>query len=139
MNARNSDPETSHRSAATSAEVSGKLRARIVRLARAAGSKGISLSETVLAIPDHKLSSITPRFVELVEMGQLVRVRMGVGKPTKRYPAGRPQFLTRFDEQTKRNVLVQWVPEFAPSAIEARRRERGSDQYLLFTPGEGAQ
>ena len=139
MNTRNFVQGTSSQSAAASAEVSGKLRARIVRLARAAGSKGISLSETVQAIPDHKLSSITPRFVELVKGKQLVRVFIGAGKPTKRYPAGRPIFLTRFDEQTKRNVLVQWVPEFAPSAIEARRRERGSDQYLLFTPGEGAQ
>jgi hypothetical protein len=130
--------ETSYRSVAASAEVSGKLRALIVRLAREAGSTGITLSEAEQAIPDHKPSSITPRFTELVAVGQLVRVCIGAGKPTKQHPAGRPQFLTRYDEQTKRNVLIHWVPEFAPSAIEARRRERGSDQYLLFTPG-GAQ
>jgi hypothetical protein len=107
-------PLTSQESAVASAGLARNLRDRIKLLARRAGGRGITLSEAAEAIPDHKLTSITPRFSELVERGQLVRVRVGYGKPTKRYPRGQCRYTTRFDEQTRRNVIVHWAPEFAP-------------------------
>lgn len=128
MSVRNSDAVTSYESAATLGELAGKLRARIVQLARAAGRHGVTLSEAAAAIPEHKPASITPRFIELIERAQLVRVRVGTGKPTKRFPAGRPRYVTRFDEQTKRNVLVHWVPEVAPLPEE----NEPSEQATLF-------
>ncbi|MGD0791816.1 MAG: hypothetical protein ABR920_08605 [Terriglobales bacterium] len=128
MTVRNTDPATSHESAAALGALAGKLRARVVQLARAVGRHGITLSEAAAAIPEHKPASITPRFIELIERGQLVRVRVGTGKPTKRFPAGQPRYMTRFDEQTKRNVLIHWVPEFGPSPEENEQ----SGQAALF-------
>ena len=114
MTVRNSDPETSHASAGASHNLAQKLRAKILELAQAAGPEGITSNEAERGIPGHKPNAISPRFAELVKRGQLVRVQTGKGKPTKHYPYGIPRFLTRYDAETKRPVLVHWVPQFAP-------------------------
>lgn len=115
MSVRNSDPVTSDEAAASSVELARKLRDRILQLARVARFTGITIAESVEAIPEHKPSSVTPRFSELVERGQLVRSFIGMGKPNKCFPAGRPLYRTRTDGQTKKRVLIHWLPEFAPS------------------------
>jgi len=58
MSARK-DSITSLEAAASSVELAKKLRDRILRLARAAARRGITIAEGVEAIPDHKSSSIT--------------------------------------------------------------------------------
>lgn len=120
MSVRHGDPETSHEAAASLGNLGEKVSDRILQLARNAGARGITLSDGVAAIPEHKPSSISPRFIKLVRRGKLIRVRTGTGKPSKRFPAGRPLYMTRLDEETRRRVLIHWVPEFAPvSAAEA--------------------
>jgi hypothetical protein len=115
MSVRNSDPQSSD-SPAQSSNLAAKLRARIVALARAAGQDGISISETEQQIPEHKTQSVSPRFAELVNRRALVRVLIGHGKPTTRFSGGVPLYVTRLDTETRRNVIVHWLPEFAPSA-----------------------
>ncbi|MGA8150897.1 MAG: hypothetical protein WB952_08105 [Terriglobales bacterium] len=110
--ARNSDPSTSHESARAVKELAAKLRARIVALASAAGQSGITISEAEDAIPEHKNASVSPRFAELVRRGYLVRVLRDDGKP-----------MTRFDTETKRSVIVHWLPEFAPFAPKKEQQE----------------
>lgn len=114
--ARNSNPSTSHESAEAAQELAAKLRARIIDIARKAGRDGITISEAQQQISEHKTQSVSPRFAELVTRGALVRVLIDYGKPTKRFPGGVPRHVTRFDTETKRNVIVHWLPEFAPYA-----------------------
>ena len=119
--ARNSDPSTSHESAQiVSGNLAAKLRGRIISLAQSAGREGITISEAAQQIPEHKNTSVSPRFSELVESKGLVRVLMGHGKPTKKSPGGVPRYATRFDTQTKRNVTIHWLPEFTPTLQEAQ-------------------
>jgi hypothetical protein len=118
MNARSSDPQTSHDAAAIFSKKVGRVDARIVELTRAAGKRGISQAEIVDALPEYKPGSITPRFARLVKRGLLVRLRIGTGNPSKRFPDGRPLHKTRVDGATHQRVLLHWVPEFAPSGIE---------------------
>ena len=116
---RNSDPETSHESAAQVGELAAKLRAQILDLAREAGADGLSSNETERLIPAHKNNSVSPRFAELVKSGKLVRVRIGTTKK------GRAIYIKRFDPVTRRNVIVNFLPEFAPAAkVKAMRRAR---------------
>jgi hypothetical protein len=109
---RNSDPSTSHESAEAVGNLAAKLRSRILALARLAGPRGITISEAAEQIPEHKNTSVSPRFSELVARGALVRSLKGYGKPTKRSPAGVPQYETRFDPRTERNVIIHWLPGF---------------------------
>ena len=118
MGARTTDPQTSHDAAATFSKKVGSVNDRIVELARAAGKRGSTQSDIVAAMPEFKPGSITPRFARLLKKGRLVRVRVGTGKPTKHFPTGRPLYMTRLDETTGHNVLVHWVPEFAPALNE---------------------
>ena len=37
---------------------------------------------------------------------------------TVRFPQGAPHYRTRYDEETRRNVIVHWIPEFASVAID---------------------
>jgi len=97
MNARNTDPETSHAAAAAFSKKASKVDARIIEQARTAGARGITEAEVVDAMPEYKPGSITPRFARLVRKGRLVRRLLGVGKPTKHFPAGRPIYVTRVD------------------------------------------
>ncbi len=116
MTVRNSDPQSSHDSAAQLGELAAKLRTKIVALARAVGAQGLTANEAERAIPEHKGHCVSPRFAELVERGDLVRVLTGYGKPTKRFPGGVPRYVTHFDRETRRDVILHWLPEFAPSA-----------------------
>jgi hypothetical protein len=119
MPVRNSDPETSHESAAQVGELAARLRGRIIALARDAGEVGITINEAERLIADHKYNGVSPRFAELVRRGDLVRELIGHGKPTKRFPDGVPHYTARWDERTERNVIVHWSPEFAPKAPAA--------------------
>ncbi len=66
------------------------------------------------------MNSVSPRFSELEKLGALVRIFIGYGRPTSRFPKGAPRFITRRDDETGRNVNVYWLPEFAPTArVEA--------------------
>ena len=114
MGARISDPETSRESAVAFVKHVGEVNDRIVEIVRASGRRGRTQSEVVASIPEYKPGSITPRFTRLVKRGRLVLIGIGTTKPTKRFPRGRPLFITRFDEETKRNVNLYWLPEFAP-------------------------
>jgi hypothetical protein len=114
MTVRHSDPASSHESAGKIDNLAAKLRARVLTIASEAREHGVTISEASAAIPEHRAHSISPRFAELVESGHLVRVLVGHGKPTKRFPCGVPRYMTRWDEQTKRNVIIHWVPEFTP-------------------------
>jgi hypothetical protein len=135
MSVRKSDPATSCEAAAALGDLAEKLSARIVQIARATGRQGITLSECAAAIPEHKPASVSPRFIGLVERGQLVRVRVGTGRQTKRFPRGCPRYITRFDEQTRRHVLVHWVPEFAPLPEE----NEPSDEAAFFAECDRVQ
>ena len=94
------------------------LCAQIVSIAWAAGPKGTTINEVGRQIQDHKEHSISPRFSELEKRGALVQVPVGRGRPTQRFPKGIPLYMTRYDEETGRNVNVYWVPEFAPTATD---------------------
>jgi hypothetical protein len=115
MTVRNTDPETSYASAAAVGALAARLRARVLTIAHEARERGITINEASAAIPEHRAHSVSPRFAELVERGHLVRVLVGHGKNTKRFPCGIPRYMTRWDEQTKRDVIVHWLPEFAPT------------------------
>lgn len=119
MTVRNTDPETSHESAAAVGALAARLRARVLTIAHEAREHGVTIAEASAAIPEHRAHAISPRFAELVERGHLVRVLVGHGMPTKRFPGGVPRYLTRWDEQTKRNVIVHWSPEFVPTGKPA--------------------
>jgi hypothetical protein len=106
--ARNSDPTTSHESAAQAGELAAKLRDKILDLARQAGCDGLTSNEAERKIADYKANGVSPRFAELVKRCDLVRVPRGYS--TK----GRPVYATRFDAITERSVIVHWLPEFAP-------------------------
>jgi len=133
MTARNSDPQTNHEAAAAFQKKVGKVDGRIIEIVRASGQLGRTQSEVVASVPEYKPGSITPRFVWLVERRQLVRIRIGTTKPTKRNPGGRPLYITRFDEETKRPVNVYWAPEFAPEEKEPPVAERNGGQDAFFS------
>ena len=116
--ARNSDPATSHESAAQVDELAAQLRAQILDLARQAGTEGITSNEAERLIENHKANAISPRFAELVAKGKLVRVNLGTTKK------GRAIYIKRFDPVTKCNTIVNFVPEFAPSAKVKAMRAR---------------
>lgn len=101
--------ETSIDSLKKSEELATRLRERILDLARKAGRNGLTINEAERQIGDHKGHSVSPRFSELVRRGSLVRVLVDHGEPTKRCR------ISRYDDETGRNVTVHWVPEFAPS------------------------
>jgi len=115
---------SNHDEAGQVAELSAKLRARIIELARAAGRDGLTISEAAQEIPDHKNTSVSPRFSELVARGGLVRVLTGRGKPSKRAPWGIARYMTRLDPQTKRHVIIHWLPGFAPSLLIHEMRKK---------------
>jgi hypothetical protein len=106
---------SSGESAIKSEQLAGRLRSRIIDLARKAGRKGLTINEAERQIEDHKGHSVSPRFAELVKQGSLVRVLIDRGKPTRRFLAGVPRYVKRHDEMTQRDVTVHWVPEFAPA------------------------
>jgi hypothetical protein len=110
---RNSDPLTSAESAAQVGELAAKLRAQILDLARNTGIVGTTSNEAERLIPAHKNNSISPRFAELVESGALVRVLLGYSKK------GRAVYLKRYDPITKRDVIVNFLPQFAPTPENA--------------------
>jgi hypothetical protein len=101
------------------------LRGRIVRLVSQAGPLGMTIGEAERQIRDHKAHSISPRFSELEKTRALVRSFVGYGRPTMRFPKGVPRFFTRHDEETRRNVNVYWVPEFAPAATDHGDKSNG--------------
>jgi hypothetical protein len=111
---------TSGESAKASQPLALRLREVIIDLARQAGPTGITINEGERLIPDHKGHSVSSRFSELVERGDLVRVFVGYGQPAKRFPKGVPRYVTRYDEETGRNVVVHWLPEFAPKVVQGR-------------------
>jgi hypothetical protein len=108
------------------ATLAAKLRARIIALAREAAYEGLTINEAERNITEHKNHSVSPRFAELVRKGVLVRVVIGWSEPTPRFPKGRPIYQTRWDEQTRREVYVHWLPEFAPHVKKAVRSEQGA-------------
>ena len=131
VEACSSDLGTSGESVKKSKRLARGLRARIVELARAAGSSGLTINDAQRHIRDHKSSSVSARFSELEKRGTLVRVFVGYGRPTKCFPKGRPLYITRYDEETKRNVNVYWVPGFAPAAPESARASSGRSLHHL--------
>ena len=114
MTARRTDPETSLESAEAFEKHVPDLNDRIVDIVRSSGRHGRTQSEVVDAIPEYKPGSVTPRFTRLIRNRRLVLIRIGKTKPTKRCPGGRARYITRFDQETKRDVNIYWVPEFAP-------------------------
>jgi hypothetical protein len=103
-----------------SQQLAARLRGRILDLARTADKVGLTINEAERQIENHKGHSVSPRFAELVKQGYLVRVLVGHGPLTKRFARGSPRFFTRYDEETRRNVNVHWVPEFAPASTDLR-------------------
>jgi hypothetical protein len=120
MSARNTDPETSHDALDGFSEKADKIDDRVIELTRATRGRGATQAEIVYSMPEHRPGSITPRFVWLVRKGLLVRVQVGTGKPTKHFPCGRPEYITRVDPSTGFRAIVHWVPEFAPSPEQAK-------------------
>jgi hypothetical protein len=106
--------ETSIDSLKKSEELATRLRERILDLARKAGRNGLTINEAERQIGDHKGHSVSPRFSELVRQGALVRVPVDDGPSTKH--CGVSRWVTRYDEETGRNVTVHWIPEFAPTS-----------------------
>jgi hypothetical protein len=86
---------------------------------RRAQGQGLTINQAERSIENHKGHSISPRFAELVRLGLLVRIITGRAQPTTRFPQGALRYWTRYDKETRRNVIVHWTPEFAPIAIEA--------------------
>src|SRR5438477_4776674 len=101
MSARKSDPENSQIAAENFSKKRSKVNLRIVTLTRASKETGITQAQVVDAIPEYRPGSITPRFARLVERGELVRVYLGMTKPTNQNPTGRPRYVTRVDVKTK--------------------------------------
>jgi len=89
---------------------------RILELARKAGACGLTIHEAEQQLGDHRARGVSARFAELVRTGKLSRVITGYCAPTARYPQGMPRYATRYDQETQRNVIVHWIPEFAPQA-----------------------
>lgn len=118
INARTLGLTTSGESAVESKPTAARLRQQILEFARSSQAQGITINEAERMIDDHKGHSVSPRFAELVRLGLLVRVVIGRGAPTLRFPQGAPRFWTRYDEETRRNVIVHWVPEFETIATE---------------------
>lgn len=108
---------TSIESFERSQELAERLSDRILGLAREAGTEGLTIHEAEHRISDHRARGISPRFSELVRRRKLVRIITGYGPPTYRFPQGIPRYLTRYDEETHRSVVVHWLPEFAPTTI----------------------
>jgi hypothetical protein len=108
MTVRNSD------AAAAVGALAAQLRARILDLAQDAGPTGLTSNEAERLITAHKANGVSPRFSELVRHGDLVRVLVGHGPGTKRFPGGVPRYVTRWDGRTERNVIVHWHPNFTP-------------------------
>src|SRR5580765_3340359 len=107
-NGTTANAETSIDSLNKSEELATHLRERILDLARKAGRNGLTINEAERQIGDHKGHSVSPRFSELVRQGALVRVLVDPGQRTKR-----PRCVTRYDEETARDVNVHWIPEYA--------------------------
>jgi hypothetical protein len=122
-NKKNTGLGTSGESARESQELANRLRVRIMDMARRARERGLTINEAEREIDDHKAHSVSPRFSELIKSGELVRQEIGRGQPTRKFPHGSPRFATRYDEETRRNVIVHWVPEFEPSANEVETDE----------------
>jgi hypothetical protein len=118
IDAQTSVLTTSGASARESQETAARLRQQILDLARKAQRRGLTINEAERFISNHKGHSISPRFAELVRLGLLVRVVIGLTRPTKRFPHGAERYMTRFDQETRRNVIVHWVPGFAPCDTE---------------------
>lgn len=115
INARTSGLTTSGESARKSQQTAVRLRQLILEFARRAEGRGLTINEAERLIEDHKGHSVSPRFAELVRVGLLVRMVIGRALPTTRFPQGAPRYVTRHDEETRRNVIVHWIPKFAPS------------------------
>ncbi len=115
---RSANAGTSAESIKKSDNLAIRLRERILVLAEEAGPRGLTINEAERLIDDHKGHSISPRFSELIDRGILVRVQIGLGRPTKRFPNGDPRYAKRYDEDTCRNVTIHWLPEFALSPDE---------------------
>ena len=111
---------TSIESAEKSEPMAASLRARVARMTRDSGRDGLTINQAQKQIQDHKDGSISARFSELVKSGAIVRVFVGYGQRTRRFPNGVPKYVSRYDEETRRNVSVHWAPEFAPSAPEPK-------------------
>ena len=107
MTVRNSDPATSHASAAAVSALAARLRARVLTITGEAREHGVTISEASAAIPEHRAHSISPRFAELVERGHLLRVLVGHGKSTKRFPGGVPRYMTEFAPTKKPATSAQ--------------------------------
>jgi hypothetical protein len=103
---------------AETAHLAAKLRARILTLARRAGHAGLTISEAAGLIPEHKNTSVSPRFSELVEDGALVRVLTGHSR------SGAPRYAGRLDEQTGKYVRIHWARGFEPVTIKALKKAR---------------
>jgi hypothetical protein len=110
--------ETSCDSAAASVREFSRVDKKILEHVGASGTRGVTQSEVVDAMPEYKPGSITPRFKRLEDRGEIVRVPDGLGRPSKEFPLGRPLYKTRWDEVTSRNVNVYWLPGFEPSPDE---------------------
>ena len=119
INARTSGLTTIGESARESQQTAAHLRQQILNLARKARERGLTINEAERLINGHKGHSVSPRFAELVRLRLLVRIVIGRTRQTKRFPQGAPRYRTRYDEETRRNVIVHWAPKFAPPAIEA--------------------
>jgi len=124
LNPQASGLTTSGESAIKSQPTATCLRQQIRELAREAQGQGISINEAERLIDDHKGHSVSPRFAELVRQGLLVRIVIGRGRPTKRFPQGAPLYKTRYDEETRRNVIVHWAHEFAPAAVKSDEEKK---------------
>lgn len=108
---------TSIESFKKSQELAERLSDRILDLVREAGAEGLTIHEAEQQIGDHRARGISPRFSELVRRCKLVRIITEYGPPTYRFPQGIPRYLTRYDEETHRSVIVHWLPEFAPTTF----------------------
>lgn len=118
INARSPGLTTSGESAKESQQTASRLRHQILEIARRAQGQGLTINQAERLIEDHKGHSVSPRFAELVRLGLLVRIVIGRALPTMRFPQGALRYWTRYDEETRRNVVVHWVPEFAPVTDE---------------------
>ena len=116
--------ESSAENANKSEELAARLRRRIIDLAHKAGRVGLTINDAEEQIDDHKGHSVSPRFAELANRGALVRVLIGRGKPTKRFPSGAPRHFKRYDDRTHRSVIVHWAPGFAPSSEQNEPSDR---------------
>lgn len=124
IDSRTSCLTTSGESVNESQQTAARLRQQILEFARGAQGQGLTINQAERLIENHKGHSISPRFAELVRLGLLVRIITGVAQPTTRFPQGAPRYRTRYDDETRRNVIVHWLPEFAPEVIEADQEKK---------------